>query len=133
MIDWKSVKHFSPNENWGDVEKIEPQLIYKLERFRDVIGRPFVLHNAFSYAGHSNKSQHYLGRAGDGHVEGVDLLDMFLVAEKLEFNGIGLYDWGIHLDVRIADTPARWCRIDGVYLPLTAKNIDHLRQNYKYK
>lgn len=128
---WSKVKFFTPDENWGDPGKVSAVLVFKLDEYRQKIGRAFNLHNAYETAGHSATGEHPKGTAGDGHVKGMDLLDMFLVAEKIGFKGIGLYDWGIHLDVRVGDS-ARWCRINGVYQSLNAKNIDHLREVYKY-
>jgi len=128
---WKKVRYFTEQEKWGDPYKIDTELIYKLDKFRAIIEKPFTVHNAYTTSGHSKNSQHYSGKAVDGHVEKVDLLDIFLCAERIGFNGIGLYDWGVHLDVR--NKSARWCRINGVYLSLNARNIDYLREIYKYK
>ncbi len=124
---WNKVKFFGPDEAWGDPGKVSVVLVFKLDEYRKKIGKVFWLHCAYE---NRETGEHPNGTAADGHVNGMDLLDMFLAAEKLGFRGIGLYSWGIHLDVRAGDT-ARWCRINGVYQPLNAKNIDHLREVYK--
>jgi uncharacterized protein YcbK (DUF882 family) len=117
--------YFIENENWGDLKAIDQKLIDYLYKYREITNVPFIIHNAYATYGHSEKSQHYRGKAVDGHSVGLDILDAYIIAERVGFNGIGLYDWGIHLDVR--EETARWCRINGVYLPITAKNIDILR------
>jgi uncharacterized protein YcbK (DUF882 family) len=129
---WKAAKFFTPAEQWGDPEKMSAELIYRLDKYRARLNRKFVVHCGFKKDGHSEKSKHYLGEATDGHVENIDLLDMFLSAEREGFNGIGLYEWGIHLDVRPAPA-ARWCFIDEKQLPLNAVYMDILRMRYKHK
>ena len=60
--------------------------------------------------GHTDKSQHYQGRAIDWHMTDrygkiVPLFDQFIIAIRFDWNGIGLYPaWrspGLHTDMRI--------------------------------
>ena len=134
-IDWKRVRHFSPNENWGDPNKIVPELVYRLDAFREYLGKKIHINCGWDTKGHTPHSQHYIGRAVDisffSHT--VDLFSLYLAAERFGFNGIGLYpDWsypGLHLDVRILNPNApkrRWMRIDRNnlgYISLTAEHI----------
>ena len=111
-IDWNKVKYFSPDENWGDVNKVKPELIYKLDTMRDYIGKPIIVHNAFATSGHSYKSYHYLGMAVDCHIKGLNVIEQYLYAERFGWGGIGVYInvWeGLHLDIR--PYSSRWaCR-----------------------
>ncbi len=135
---WQKVKYFrpdSPYDKWGNPYKMDFILIMALDEFREDVGKPVNVHEAYALKGHARNSLHKDGKAVDIFVEKIDLLELFLKAEKrLAFTGIGVYDWGLHLDVRtILDVGARWCRIDGIYLPLTALNMDFLRRQYKFK
>lgn len=134
-IDWSRVKYFSPDENWGDPEKMIPELIYTLDAFRKYLGRAINVNCGWSTKGHSSKSQHYIGRAADISFgsSSVDLLPIYLAAERFGFNGLGLYpDWyhpGLHLDVRVLNVNApkhRWIRVDKGdigYIDLNAENL----------
>ena len=60
--------------------------------------------------GSNDRSQHPLGTAADYQVEGVEPEDVYnwleLNAAELGVGGLGLYDWGVHVDTR--DGTARW-------------------------
>ena len=92
-----------------------------LDDFRDSVSQPVTLSCAFRCRKHntsidsnSDTSQHPLGTAADIQLlEGgwtVELMEQ--AAEEIEAfasGGIGLYDWGIHVDVRQDyDGLARW-------------------------
>ncbi|HDL19933.1 MAG TPA: hypothetical protein ENH30_01510 [Nitrospirae bacterium] len=133
---WEQVKYFHPYrenspDNFGDPLAIEQELVFNLDLFRIRICRPVLIHCGTDKE-HSGTGQHPLGRAVDCHVAGVDLLDMFLAAERIGFKGIGVYQWGLHLDVRVGGI-ARWCKLSKTYLPLEAKYMDVLRRIYQYK
>jgi hypothetical protein len=146
---WSKLDHFTREENWGDVSKIDHELLRRLDQFRDFIKKPMFI-TCGTQGEHSKKSQHYLGRAVDVVVptwEG-DLLDLYLTAERFGFRGIGLYKhWefsaypgndpfvvgGLHLDTRVyEDDPdhinhARWLGVvikeKQVYTTFTLKNL----------
>lgn len=92
---------------------INPRLVQVLERMRAIIGKPLELscgyrcpdHNA-EVGGVSN-SQHVLGNAADVlRPDGVAQRDLFRAAVNAGADGIGWYDWGVHVDVRGYE--ARW-------------------------
>ena len=119
--DWSGVKHFSPNERWGDHRQMDRELILFLDLLRGLFQVPFIIHCGYETRGHTEKSQHYVGKAADFHVEGihfrdaVDLMVGFIgppprglgVAQRI---GLGIYPhWanpGFHLDMR--GVSARW-------------------------
>lgn len=126
-MDWNKIKYFSPTENWGDINKVNPYLVIALDTLRDAVGKPIIIHCAYKTSGHSKNSMHYVGKAADIHIVGLSVVDQYLAAEKLGlFNGIGVYKhWnnpGLHLDIRTQ--PARWGRnAAGVYVALDSKYI----------
>lgn len=119
---WDNLKHFDKNEKWGNPDKMNPALLLLLDRLREIIGKPFVIHCGYEPDGHSTASQHYKGNAVDFHIEGLPLieanrlllaaLDVIQIVGKpvSELVGFGIYpDWntpGFHLDIR--GYKARW-------------------------
>lgn len=128
-----SVDNFSRSEFPDTVEHCDPDLILKLQDFRERHGRP--IHPSRHPKGWGRTkpkyqaSQHYadpdeyiLGRAMDVFPEG-NVLQALTLALELDFGGIGIYfDTRIsdlqpgpmlHLDLR----PQRvlWCRVNGKY------------------
>lgn len=124
---WLKVKHFSPNEAWGNPNKMCVELIYKLDKYREAIKVPIYVHSGTGGT-HYLTGEHPKGNAIDGHAN-IDLLDLYIQAERIGFTGIGLYEDFIHLDMRLK--VARWTRIDGKYLALTAETLDEVRKRYK--
>lgn len=96
--------------------KPDPLLLDGLEELRHVLGdKPIIInsacrcekHNAES--GGAKTSQHLTGKAADIRVAGVTPEQLREAAYKVPvFNhgGIGIYNWGIHVDVR--GHKARW-------------------------
>lgn len=127
---WQRLKYFSKDEKWGNPEKISPMLLLLLEKLREKLGKPFVVHCGYENKGHSSASRHYRGDAVDFHVkdmpfkEAVDKLLKALHEIKLldqvsaVYVGLGIYpDWntpGFHIDLR--GYSARWGRIGADYV-----------------
>lgn len=92
-----------------------------IQVLRDNINKPIHVHSGYRCPDHnkgltnsSKKSQHMLGNAVDFHADGLTPLQLFRAAEKIRLlasGGLGLYDWGIHADLR--GTRARWGEVDG--------------------
>ena len=86
---------------------VNPRLVEVLERMRRACNRPLELscgyrcpfHNA-EVGGVSN-SQHLYGTAADVQCpEGMTPWELFELAKDCGADGVGLYDWGVHVDVR---------------------------------
>jgi len=119
--DWKFIRYFSPEENWGDPYRMSLYLVKQLDELRDFIGYPiYILYG--SQGKHSKKSYHYTDpcKAVDCYCKDLSLLDFYFAAERFNFGGIGIYPYwkpypGLHLDIRGADQEffagARWGRI----------------------
>ncbi len=115
-------------EKWGDHNLIRVPLVYWLDKLRDIAGRPIVV-----YCGYEERDRgfHPRGVAVDFHIKGMSLVDQFLLATKLPFNGVGVYPFwnrpGLHCDVRsLADDGIKdfWMRDKhGNY-----KNLDSIEQ-----
>ena len=122
---WKEVKNFAP-KRFGTVN-MSKILVFTLQDMRDYTGRRIFIHSGYRSG---NKGYHPLNMAADLDIEGMHVIDQYLVAERFdEFNGIGVYPrWdrpGLHLDVRPKRKSAfdsRWgCFEPGNYVKLDYK------------
>lgn len=107
-------KYFAPEETQchcgcgGNI--VNPILLEKLDALRELIGGPLEISCAYRCPEHNaevngvENSQHVLGNAADvqtpdfEHCNTPDQLAWY--AEQIGFDGIGLYEWGCHVDVR---------------------------------
>lgn len=95
---------------------VEPdaKLLKVLDQIREHFGKPVIVNSGIRCKAHNtavggaSNSQHLYGTAADIAVEGVAPLTVYKYAETLLPNsgGIGLYTWGVHVDVRAVK--ARW-------------------------
>lgn len=93
--------------------KLSPKLIELLEKMREEIGKPIIINSGYRTPEYNRKikgypeSKHMEGIAADiRKIEGLSIDEMAEIAEKVGFDGIGKYDWGIHVDTR--GSSARW-------------------------
>lgn len=93
--------------------KLDPALIDKLESLRELVGQPLTINSGYRTETHNRAvggaehSKHRLGQAADIKLpDGLSVDEMAILAERVGFDGIGKYHWGIHVDVR--GTKARW-------------------------
>ena len=92
---------------------VDPRLVEVLEKMRQSLGVPLVLSCAYRCPNHNyevggvSNSQHVYGKAADVlKPEGVSLQRLYNAAELAGADGIGMYAWGVHVDVR--GYAARW-------------------------
>ena len=119
---WDSIKHFRREEFRCKCGKcggfpVEPDetMVRYADAIRERLGVPLLVNSGIRCPQHNanvggvSNSQHVLGTACDlGAPAGISPEKMARVAEEVIGNtgGIGIYDWGIHIDSR--DTKARW-------------------------
>lgn len=125
-IDWKKVKYFSKEENWGDWTKMNTELILGLDCLRDFIGKPINIH--CGYEERTGLSYHNYGKAIDCSCKDMNVVDFFLAASRFTvFTGIGIYPYwnkpGFHLDVRpLNKFRSLWASTTkGKYQPITSE------------
>jgi len=125
---WNCIKHFNPQENWGNPQKLDFQVIWVLDRFREKINKPCIISEG-TQGKHSPTSQHYKGKAVDFIVQlrGLSKLNCLLELLRFPFTGVGVYPhWrlngncdilGFHVDGREVTSlsqgvvQARWIRV----------------------
>ena len=111
----------------GCAMELDLRLVYALQNLRDRGSPPITItsgcrcpaHNA--KVGGAQNSPHLRGNAADIVIEGLSVAEMFCCAEQsgpIRDGGMGIYpqDGFIHVDTRLDF--ARWCRLDGKYLPI---------------
>lgn len=132
---WTQIRYFSKDENWGDLDLLQLELVTRLDWFREHLGVPIHINCAADLTGHQQGSYHYQGMAADIHCFGkVALADFALAAIKMGFNGVGVYpNWntpGIHVDVRpsVPGKPmASWvCHRKGSYKALDMNELSFI-------
>jgi len=148
---WEHLRYFSKDskiDNWGDYDKIDSKLLYSLDDYRHELGCPVYITSGTGGV-HAPGSSHPLGFAADIispiFMKHRSLFDMYLIAEKYGFTGIGIYPkWefnkvvcgGLHLDRRILQMQedgtynyrsARWIGLPRdrghTYIALNAVNL----------
>lgn len=93
---------------------VDEELVEKLQKLRDRLDVPLVINSAYrcpernKQVGGVKNSQHIKGKAADISLEtiDVDIERLAQIAHSVGFDGIGLYNTFIHLDVR--GYQARW-------------------------
>lgn len=92
--------------------KIDPELIERLQKLRDYVKKPIQINSGYRTEEYNRKiggvggSQHVEGKASDIVIKGYTPSQVFDLAKKFGFRGIGLYDTFTHVDVR--STPSYW-------------------------
>lgn len=120
---WATIRHFHPQEKWGDPARMHYELIQELQRLRLYVDRKIIIH-----CGYDDRSSgwHPKGRAVDLHIEGLHPMEQFIAAGRFRgFTGLGVYLWwnhpGLHLDNRplpFHQPRAVWgSTSQGVYVP----------------
>ena len=71
----------------------------------------FIVH-CITLGAHAKGSQHYIGKAVDGHFKGLNLYQSVMIGMRAGFTGIGFYTWwnnkGVHFDIREQDHASTW-------------------------
>lgn len=116
------MKHFDKAEFRGWFDLMHPDLLEKLDEFRDRLNRPISISPAEGSIGrhlgtgsgsYHNVDKHKGVLAIDVMPATDDMTKCFRLAKSIGFGGIGLYPywkprWGMHLDVRPKNRKARW-------------------------
>ncbi|HXK95012.1 MAG TPA: D-Ala-D-Ala carboxypeptidase family metallohydrolase [bacterium] len=93
-------------------DDISMDLVQRLQRLRDRIGKPLYVNSGCRCAAHNaavrgtKKSNHLTGKAADISTSHNPTELGRLAAEFGWFNGIKVYAWGIHVDIRTG--PRYW-------------------------
>lgn len=119
-VNWKRVSHFSPTENWGDIDQVSSLLVYSLDEYRKLIRNKVYLSPrkgaVFAKTGHRCSSLHYPVTdvrpciAADVFPDCELSVAWMFALKSTVFNGVGIYPYwrwtkhpelygGLHLDL----------------------------------
>ena len=108
LNDIKLTKNFYMSEfSCDDQVMLDMSLVIELQRLRDFIGKPITISSGYrtpernkSLKNSSSKSKHMEGIAADIYVEGMSVEELYYIVKHFNFNGIGIYNYHVHVDVR---------------------------------
>lgn len=127
MIDKKptnfAVKEFACKDG-SDAIKIDSKLVIMLQQMREHFGLPVIINSAYrtpeynKKIGGATRSQHIYGKAADIHITGIAplIIAQYAESECKYIKGIGLYNWGDHIDTR--STKYYWDQRSGKEVPV---------------
>lgn len=85
---------------------VDENLVSYLQKIRDHFGKPVTINSGYrcnthnKLVGGATSSRHLYGSAADIKVKDVEPKEVAKYAEAIGVKGIGLYDWGCHIDTR---------------------------------
>jgi uncharacterized protein YcbK (DUF882 family) len=128
-------------KNWYDIrdqagQEISAELNELLDCLDSTSGGKVIIHRLTDEDA-DRGSQHRFGRAADLHIGDLHVVDQYLLVERLDPGGLGIYGrdvWkmtpGLHVDVRVSVPAARWaCKmVDGKreYVALDKEYFEHV-------
>ena len=101
-------------------QNVSPRLLELLDQLRENIGGPLEISCAYRCPDHNiaeggvSNSQHVMGTAADVQTPDYEHCNtpeqLLWYCEQLDFDGLGMYPWGVHCDVRDGGVNAgyRW-------------------------
>lgn len=106
-------------QDGSDTLFVSTELAQVLQKIRAHFGKPVTINSAYRTTAHNGRvggaptSQHLYGLAADIVVQGVAPKEVARYAETVlgAKGGIGLYNWGVHVDVRAKRS--RWDSTSG--------------------
>ena len=117
---WDTVQYFGRDEFackcgkcGGYPVETKEAFVRKLDAFRERVGEPVYINSGIRCAAHNaavggaDDSRHMYGDAADIRCDGKPPEKLYAIADEIFHDGgVGLYDWGIHVDDR--GHRARW-------------------------
>ena len=95
-------------------DDIDPKLVDKLQQLRDTIGKPIVVTSGCrckkynSHIGGVISSPHLDGLAADIIVEGMTPVTLAIIANRIDYIRIGIYEKHLHIDIKPANPSKYW-------------------------
>lgn len=133
LVNWKNVEYFKELKNRPDILGVNPDLIYKLDTFRDILNKSIIVSPVdgaiVAKDGHSPNSFHYKGEAIDVFPKCNPFLVLGALLRYNPFGGIGFYfdtylgntkTMMCHFDIRKTDQIIIWFRSNKVYYYLSS-------------
>ena len=104
--NFKSTEFDCHGKNCCGLTKIDSDLIGFLQMIRANFGKAVIINSGYRCKDHNksvggaSKSKHLEGMAADIKIKDVEPIEVAKYCEYIGIKGIGLYDWGVHIDTR---------------------------------
>jgi len=95
-------------------DDIDLKLVDKLQMLRDLVGKPIVItsgcrcHDYNKHIGGVISSPHLEGLAADIQVSGMAPTTLAILADRIKYIRIGIYEKHLHIDVKPANPSKYW-------------------------
>lgn len=97
---WKSLKHFTANENWGDPQRMNRGFLQSLDSFREHINTQiFII--CGTQGKHCEHSSHNQGIAVDIVIPKLKCIDAFWKIMRWPFTGVGIYPFWEYQGIKL--------------------------------
>jgi len=103
-------------------DDISPKLVDKLQNLRDLVGKPIVVtsgcrcHDYNKHIGGVSNSPHLLGLAADIQVSGMTPVTLAILADRIQYIRIGIYDKHLHIDIKPPNPSKYWLVKNNKYI-----------------
>jgi hypothetical protein len=104
--NFKSTEFDCKGKHCCGITKIDSDLVGFLQMIRANFGVAVVINSGYRCKEHNkavggaSKSKHLEGMAADIKVKGIEPIEVAKYCESIGVKGIGLYEWGCHIDTR---------------------------------
>ena len=104
--NFKSTEFDCKGKNCCSITLVDDDLVGFLQMVRANFGKAVIIDSGYRCKEHNksvggaSKSKHLDGMAADIKIKGVEPIEVAKYCELIGVKGIGLYDWGVHIDTR---------------------------------
>ena len=103
-------------------DDIDSKLVEKLQCLRDLIGKPIIVTSGCRckmynlHIGGVSNSPHLLGLAADIQVSGMTPVTLAILADRIQYIRIGIYDKHLHIDIKPPNPSKYWLVKNNKYI-----------------
>lgn len=144
LNNFEGIRYFKPyntSDKWREPKLISRRLLVMLDELRHTLGAPVYVTSGFraKKKGQMHISQHNYGKAADIVCPSYNLIDLYNIAEDMDWPGLGVYPYweynfkrvgGLHLDVRELERGEHLARWMGVSVKVIENGIESEVQKY---
>ena len=103
-------------------DDIDSKLVEKLQCLRDLVGKPVIVTSGCRckmynlHIGGVSNSPHLLGLAADIQVSGMTPVTLAILADRIQYIRIGIYDKHLHIDIKPPNPSKYWLVKNNKYI-----------------
>ena len=110
-------------------DDIDQKLVDRLQCLRDLVGKPIIVTSGCrcqrynKHIGGFSNSPHLTGEAADIQVEGMTPVTLAILANRIHYIRIGIYEKHLHIDIKPYNPSKYWLVKNGKYIYLSLIHI----------